>query len=69
MITGNYPPGFVTIPYAQNIQSGPNPCSPFDQEDTRLPYVGLGSIVALWFVAPTMPPGGVATVTSIYRGF
>jgi hypothetical protein len=69
MITGNYPPGFVTIPYVQNIQSGPNPCSPFDQEDTHLPYVGLGSIVAVWFVAPTIPPGGVATVTSIYRGF
>jgi hypothetical protein len=69
MITPNFAHGFGAIPYVQNIQSGPNPCSPFDQEDTRLPYVGNGSIVALWFVAPTIPPGGVATVTSIYRPF
>ncbi|MFZ3340776.1 MAG: hypothetical protein WA609_11745 [Terriglobales bacterium] len=71
MITLNsFPSGFSAEAYVQNIQSGPDPCSPLNQEDPTLPYVGLGSIVALWETGSTMiAPGKVATVTSIYQGF
>jgi|ERR1700722_1216622 hypothetical protein len=71
MITANtFPPGYATEAFVQNIQSGPDPCSPLTQEDPTLPYVGLGSIVALWQGGTTkIAPGKVATVTSTYRPF
>lgn len=72
MITVNkFLSGFGAEAYVQNIQSGPDPCSPLASEDPSLPYVGLGSIVALWQAGDTkkIAPGGVATVTSAYRGF
>ena len=71
MITLNsFPTGFGLEAYVQNIQSGPDPCSPLNQEEPTLPYVGLGSIVALWDTGNTkIAPGKVATVTSIYQGF
>ena len=72
MITvNNFPSGFGEQAFVQNIQSGPDPCSPLTFDDTSLPYFGLGSIVALWQTANTtkIAPGGVVTVTSTYRGF
>jgi hypothetical protein len=72
MITvNNFPSGFGEEAYVQNIQSGPDPCAPLTFEEPTLPFVGLGSIVAEWETAKTKPiaPGGVATVTSTYRGF
>jgi hypothetical protein len=71
MITVNsFPHGFLEEAFVQNIQSGPDPCSPFNQDDTSLPYVGLGSIVAVWTGKGTMiAPGAAVTVTSTYRGF
>jgi hypothetical protein len=71
MITvNNFPSGFGEEAYVQNIQSGPDPCSPLTFEEPTLPFVGLGSIVAEWETGnKTIAPGAVATVTSTYRGF
>ena len=72
MITlNNFPTGFSKEAYVQNVQSGPDPCSPLTFEEPTLPFVGLGSIVAKWETgsAKKIAPGGVATVTSTYRGF
>jgi len=71
MITVNsFPHDFDNGAYVQNIQSGPDPCFPFAEVDTALPYVGLGSIVALWQNSEIKTaPGAVLTVTSTYRGF
>jgi hypothetical protein len=72
MITiNNSPPAYYENAYVQRIQSGPDPCSPLDDLYTTPPYLGLGSMVALWDTAKTTPiaPGAAATVISTYRGF
>jgi hypothetical protein len=72
IITVNsFPSGFGQQALVQNVQSGPDPCSPLTHGDSSLPYVGLGSIVAEWQTGNTkkIAPGAVASVTSIYRGF
>jgi hypothetical protein len=71
IITVNsFPHDFDIGGYVQNIQSGPDPCSPFNNVDLSLPYEGLGSIVAVWQNSEIKTaPGGVLTVTSTYRGF
>jgi hypothetical protein len=72
MITiNNFPSGFDPEAYVQNIQSGPDPCSPFNSKYSTPPYEGHGSIVALWQTANTkkIAPGAVATMTSTYKGF
>jgi hypothetical protein len=72
MITiNNFPSGFDPQAYVQNIQSGPDPCSPFNSKYGLPPYEGHGSIVALWDTARKTPiaPGRFVTVTSSYRGF
>jgi hypothetical protein len=66
MITVNsFPSGYDEGTYVQNIQSGPDPCSPFTNADFSLPYEGLGSIVALWNTTK-IAAGKVVTLTSVY---
>jgi hypothetical protein len=67
----NFPTGYGGEAYVQNIQSGPDPCNPLANQDPTLPYVGEGSIVALWqtFSNPKIAPGGAVTVISTYRGY
>jgi len=61
---------FDNVTYVQNIQSGPDPCSPYNNADFSLPYIGLGSIVALWQNNTIKTaPGAVLTVTSVYKAF
>jgi len=71
IITANtFPHDFDVAGYVQNIQSGPDPCSPFNNLDLNLPFVGLGSIVAIWQNSEIKTaPGAVLTVTSTYKSF
>ncbi len=71
MITVNsFPHDFDSVGYAQNIQSGPNPCNPYTNLVVTPPYEGLGSIVALWQNSSIKTaPGAVLSVTGYYRPF
>jgi hypothetical protein len=72
IIPNNTPTGYLAaFAYVQNIQSGPDPCNPYTNQDPDLPFVGAGSIVALWQTVKTtkIGPGGAVTVASTYRGF
>jgi hypothetical protein len=65
-----FPHDFDVSAYVQNIQSGPDPCSPYNNLDLNLPFEGQGSIVALWQNSEIKTaPGGVLTVTSTYKAF